>query len=145
MPERTVDTTVSRKPEAQNGDALGAYRAMWRDLARASQTSDPASPLLDDHATGGALALMRYGLRKSRKEGLVSKGSPKADPHVVRASANKVVLEDCVDDSGWLLYKANGELKDDVPGGHVRTEATVRRVEGAWKVTDLYAHETGSC
>lgn len=118
---------------------------MWHDLTVASRTSDASSPLLDDHARGGALELLKYGLRKSEKEGLVSKGAPKVTPEVVTAGADKVVLVDCVDDTGWLLYKTDGKPKDNAPGGHLKTDATVQRFRGAWKVTDLYMHETGSC
>lgn len=145
LPGETSQTAVPRTPDAEQAEALAAYRAMWHDLTLASRTSDASSPLLDDHAGGGALELLRYGLRKSQKEGLVSKGAPKVDPDVVTAGAGKVVVADCVDDSGWLLYKRNGELKDDVPGGHLKTDATVQRVHGIWKVTDLYMHEVGSC
>lgn len=136
---------MTPRQDAEHAAALDAYRAMWRDLTRASETSDAASPLLDDHATGGALAVMKYGLDKSKKEQVVSKGAPRVDPEVASANSREVVLVDCVDDRNWLQYKLNGELKNDVPGGHFRADATVRRSEGAWKVTDLYMHEAGSC
>ncbi|MGW2055903.1 hypothetical protein ACWCOZ_18635 [Streptomyces sp. NPDC001840] len=128
-------------------EALSVYRAMWRDLTLASETSDAASPLLDDHAKGQALELMRYGLEKSKAERLVSKGAPRVDPKIVSVSSEEVTLVDCVDDRSWLQYKLNGELKNDIPGGHFKTEATVdRSSEGAaWKVSDLYMHEVGSC
>ncbi|MYX07738.1 hypothetical protein GTW98_13140 [Streptomyces sp. SID8375] len=118
---------------------------MWRDLAVASETSDAASPLLDDHATGGALELMKYGLRKAKADDIVSKGVPRVHPQVVSATSQEVVLRDCVDSTGWLEYKLNGELKNDVPGGHEKAEATVRLSSGIWKVSKLYLHEAGSC
>ncbi|WP_435602870.1 hypothetical protein [Streptomyces sp. bgisy130] len=118
---------------------------MWRDLAAASETSDATSPLLDDHATGGALELMKYGLRKAKADKIVSKGAPGVDPQVVSARSQEVVLRDCVDSTRWLEYKLNGELKNDVPGGHEKAEATVRLSGGMWKVSKLYLHESGSC
>lgn len=145
LPDGKSQTVASWTSGVEHADALAAYRAMWHDLTVASRTSDASSPLLDDHARGGALELLKYGLRKSEKEGLVSKGAPKVNPEVVTAGADKVVLVDCVDDTGWLLYKSNGEPKDNAPGGHLKTDATVQRFRGAWKVTDLYMHETGSC
>ncbi|WP_432003380.1 hypothetical protein [Streptomyces sioyaensis] len=126
-------------------EALATYRAMWRDLAEASATSDVTSSVLDDHAAGGALELMKYGLRKAKKEKVVSKGAPRVNPKVIRATSREVVLQDCVDERHWLQYKLNGELKNNVPGGHFRADATVRHGEGGWKVADLYIHETGSC
>ncbi|MFE3410308.1 hypothetical protein ACFXMT_18855 [Streptomyces mirabilis] len=109
LPDGKSLTVASQAPGMEYADALAAYRAMWHDLTVASRTSDASSPLLDDHARGGALELLKYGLRKSEKEGLVSKGAPKVNPEVVTAGADKVVLTDCVDDTGWLLYKSNGK------------------------------------
>ncbi|WP_241745828.1 hypothetical protein [Streptomyces lydicus] len=126
-------------------EALAAYRAMWRDLTEASRASDVTSPVLDDHAVGGALELMKYGLRKAKKEKVVSKGAPRVNPKVIRRTSREVVLQDCVDERHWLQYKLNGELKNNVQGGHFRADATVRHGEGGWKVADLYMHETGSC
>ncbi|GHJ35433.1 hypothetical protein [Streptomyces sp. TS71-3] len=140
-----VGTTPLRTPETKTEAALRAYEAMWRDLARASETSDAGSPLLDDHATGGALELMRYGLRKSKKEQVVGRGRPVAHPEVVAATSRKVVLVDCVDERHWLQYRLDGELRNDVPGGHFRADATVRRSSAGWQVTDLYMQQAGSC
>ncbi|WP_245685653.1 hypothetical protein [Streptomyces yerevanensis] len=145
LPKGTIETTASRTPNAEHAEALDAYRAMWRDLTLASETSDAASPLLDDHATGGALELMKYGLQKSKREQVVSKGAPRVDPEVLSATSQKVVLVDCVDDRKWLQYKLNGELKNNAPGGHFKADATVRHSKGVWKVSDLYMHEVGSC
>ncbi|WP_234371747.1 MULTISPECIES: hypothetical protein [unclassified Streptomyces] len=94
---------------------------------------------------GGALELMRYGLKRSEQEGVVSKGTPRLMPKVVSAADSKVEIRDCVDGANWLQYKRNGELKNDVPGSHFKTDATVRRVDGEWKVASLYMHESGSC
>lgn len=141
-PLLTESPSMGKRPE---GPALMTYRAMWRDLTVASLTSNAASPSLDDHARDGALELMKYGLKKAKKERLVSKGAPLVDPDVVSTTGSEVKLRDCVDDRHWLQYKLNGELKNDVPGGHFRTDATVRRVGGVWKVSYLYMHEVGSC
>ncbi len=88
---------------------------------------------------------MKYGLRKAKADKIVSKGAPGVDPQVVSARSQEVVLRDCVDSTRWLEYKLNGELKNDVPGGHEKAEATVRLSGGMWKVSKLYLHESGSC
>ncbi|MEV3854954.1 hypothetical protein AB0J38_11580 [Streptomyces sp. NPDC050095] len=124
---------------------MAAYRAMWSDFTQASATSDPRSSVLDDHATGDAVALMRYGLEQAKKDEVVSKGAPRLDPRVVSVKGDRVVVRDCVDMTNWLLYKLNGGLKNDVPGSHRQADATVRHSGGAWKVTDLYIAEAGSC
>ncbi|MFD7712126.1 hypothetical protein [Streptomyces sp. NPDC059786] len=145
LPKEKPEPSASRTSNVNDAEALDTYRAMWRDLTHASETSDAASPLLDDHAADGALALMKYGLKKSKREQVVSKGAPRVHPKVVSANGQEVVLVDCVDDRHWLQYRLNGELKNDIPGAHFKTDATVRRSSGAWKVTDLYMHEAGSC
>ncbi|PJJ04182.1 hypothetical protein BX264_4586 [Streptomyces sp. 2333.5] len=145
LPKRTVEPTASRAPGPEHGEALTIYRAMWGDLVAVSASPDPRSPLLKKHAMGGALELMRYGLKRSEQEGVVSKGTPRLMPKVVSAADSKVEIRDCVDGANWLQYKRNGELKNDVPGSHFKTDATVRRVDGEWKVASLYMHESGSC
>lgn len=145
LPEGTVETTASRTPEAENAEALAAYRSWWRDLAAVSAAPDPDSPRLNDHATGGALELMKHGLKAAQEQRVVTKGAPRPNPKVVSANHDKVVIRDCVDGTDWLQYKRNGGLKNDTPGSHFTADATVRRVDGAWKVSDLYMHDAGSC
>ncbi|WNE95546.1 hypothetical protein PS467_09425 [Streptomyces luomodiensis] len=122
-----------------------AYRAMWRDLVAASATSDAGSPLLDDHATDGALELIKHGLKNAKKEKVVVKGTPRINPEVVMVAAHKVRLRDCVDGTDWLQYRLDGKLKNDVPGSHFRTDATVLRKGSVWKVSYLYMHDAGTC
>lgn len=145
LPKRTVEPTASRAPSAEYGEALAVYRAMWGDLVAVSASPDPRSPRLKEHAVGGALELMKYGLRRSEEEGVVSKGTPRLTPKVVSAADSKIDIRDCVDGTDWLQYKRNGELKNDVPGSHFKTDATVRRVDGEWKVATFYMHDSGSC
>ncbi|MGW0734459.1 hypothetical protein [Streptomyces sp. NPDC002851] len=145
LPEETPRPTASRTPDAAHDEALAVYRAMWRDLVAVSAAPDPESPRLNDHAMDGALELMKYGLRKAKKDKVVTKGTPVLAPEVVSGTEAQVVLRDCVDGRKWLQYKANGELKNDVPGTHFATDATVRLRDGEWRVSDLYMHGAGSC
>ncbi|MFD8460523.1 hypothetical protein [Streptomyces antimycoticus] len=100
---------------------------------------------MDDHATGGALELMKYGLKKAEKEKVVVKGRLRVHPEVVTAAAQKVKLRDCVDGTDWLQYRLDGKLKNDVPGSHFRADATVLRKGAVWKVSYLYMHDAGTC
>ncbi|MBI0293237.1 hypothetical protein JBE04_01680 [Streptomyces sp. PRKS01-29] len=118
---------------------------MWSDLAAVSAAPDPNAPRLRDHAMQGALELMKYGLRKAKKEKVVSKGTPHINPEVVTATTDEVKLQDCVDGTDWLQYKLNGELKNDVPGSHFKVDARVHRNDNVWKVSYLYMHEAGTC
>ncbi|MEW2219517.1 hypothetical protein AB0939_09460 [Streptomyces sp. NPDC006990] len=146
LPEQSVRESV--KPGTHSSvrrEALSAYRAMWGDLTQASKTADASSTRLDDHAEGGALQLMRYGLRNAKKAKRVVRGTPRPHPEIVSAKGGKVVIRDCVDGTDWLNYKLNGEPEDNNPGSHFKADATVKRSDGAWRVSRLYMHESGSC
>ncbi|MGP3949620.1 hypothetical protein [Streptomyces sp. 7N604] len=148
-PRAAVSSTAADPKQGARDEAIATYRAMWDDLAVASHTANPEHPRLDDHAVDGALRLLRHGLDKTRQQKLVAKGAPKVNPEVEEASPTErptsVKLIDCVDSTKWLQYKPNGELSNDVPGGHGKAEATVTYREGRWVVTDLYMHESGTC
>ncbi|MFZ3555844.1 hypothetical protein [Streptomyces sp. BH055] len=125
--------------------ALTAYRSMWSDYTKAAATSDAKSSALDDHAKGGALKLMKYGLEQAKKDKVVTKGAPRLSPRAISATRDRVVIQDCVDTTNWLVYKVNGALKNDVPGSHRAADATVRRAGGVWKVSDFHVADAGSC
>ncbi|MER6062420.1 hypothetical protein ABT167_14745 [Streptomyces sp. NPDC001792] len=125
--------------------AVAVYRAMWDDVVIAARTSDAEQPQLDDHAGGGALQLLRHMMQEDKRQGVVTKGRPKFAPQVVKVGASTVVIQDCADGSRWLQYAKDGSLKDDVPGGHHRVDATVRKHGRRWLVESLYIGEVGTC
>ena len=139
----------SSQPVAGVEVAIAVYRAMWSDLELAGRTADPNAPQLGDHATGAALQLLKYGLSKDRQDGVVARGhvvlSPQVESATPAAAPTQVRIKDCSDDSHWLQYKKSGGLKDQVPGGHHLTDATVQWQSGSWKVSDFYLHEVGTC
>jgi hypothetical protein len=130
--------------DAPSSEAVAAYRAMWADAAEASRTSDPKDPRLSDHARGGALSLLQYTMEQARKAGTMGRGEPRANPTVVKASASKVELRDCVDGSKWVQVKHGGS-PGVLSGGSFRTEATVVLSSGTWKVSELYWEDAGTC
>jgi hypothetical protein len=129
--------------------ALAAYRAMWDAYVAASNSGDPQSPALAQYATGSALQTMTKGLTANKSKGLTSKGSPQMDPHQTgfgpADAPTSVTIGDCLDDSHWLLYKANGELADNTPGGRRKVTAQVDKVSGEWKVTAFAVQGVGTC
>ncbi len=130
-------------------DALAAYRNMWRAYATASNTGDPQSPDLAKYAAGSALTTLVNGLTNNKSKGLTSKGNPQLAP--VQTGFNPadapttVTVADCLDDSHWLLYKSNGELEDNTPGGRHKVVATVNRINGEWKVIAFAESGVGTC
>lgn len=146
LPEaKPAETAASPRPEVEYAEALVAYRAMWDDLAAAAATSDAEHPRLKAHAWGGALELLRYMMTEDRKKNVVAKGRLRLNPNVESGDATRVVIRDCADASDWLHYTRDGELENDVPGGHHRVDATVRPYGGGWRVERLYIDQVGSC
>ncbi len=126
--------------------AVDAYIAMWEDTAVASETSDVNHPRLGNHASGNALTLLKFVIEGHATNGHVSQGRPKHDVTVVESQAGRRELQDCMDDTEWLMYeKKNGELVNDVPGSHGLVDATVELSEGRWIVTDLHLYGSATC
>jgi hypothetical protein len=118
---------------------------MWEDAAVASHTSDVDHPRLDDNATDEALDLLRFVMQGHAEEGHVARGAPRHDVEVVEALQDRRELQDCMDDTDWLMYDENGEPVNDVPGSRSLVDATVERRDGRWLVTDLVLHEAATC
>lgn len=124
---------------------MNAYRWMWSAFLTAGLTSDPEAPELARYATGQALAGLKLSLESDRRYGFTTKGPLHIDAQVASVSATAVKISDCVDDSESLKYKPDGSLKDNVPGGRRKTEATVILVDATWKVSDLRLDGLGTC
>ncbi|MFE6287854.1 hypothetical protein [Streptomyces sp. NPDC057877] len=136
---------MSETTDAPGEGAVVAYLAMWDDAVAAAKVSDAEHPRLDDHAEEGALQLLQHMMRENRQEGVVTRGRPEFAPVVTERGASEVVIEDCADGSDWLQYTEDGALKDDVPGGHHRVDATVRRHGERWLVESLRIDAVGTC
>lgn len=136
LPTSNASASLSASPTGVDGEAIAVYRAMWKDAAEASLTSDPKSPRLADHAEGGALGLLQYMMEQIRDKGATSRGEASVAPTVVKSTKNKVELRDCVDGSKWVQVKPD-HPSDGTPGGHYRTEASVVLSSGKWKVSEL--------
>ncbi|WP_166029150.1 hypothetical protein [Streptomyces chilikensis] len=127
-------------------EAVAAYKAMWDEAVEASHTANVKHPGLDDYATSGAHQFLLYLIRSYAKDGLVARGRPTFAPEVKSVTTDKVVISDCSDATRWLMYrKSDGQLEDDVPGGHHLIDATVGRHGDRWLVESLYVHEVGTC
>lgn len=122
---------------------------MWQAYASASNTGDVQSAELAKHAAGSALTTLVNGLTSNKSKGLTSKGEPQLAPIQTGFSPaeapTSVTVADCLDDSNWLLYKSNGELEDNTPGGRHKVVATVNKVNGEWKVTAFAESGVGTC
>lgn len=129
-------------PPAQEEDAaaLAAYTGMWDAVVAASHEGGQAPAELEEHAVGGALALMTAALEGARASGAEVTGEPVLDPTVAVGGPDHATVDDCLDDSSWNLGVGSS------PGaGPRRVEATLIHDGLAWRVSDLRIWEPGSC
>jgi hypothetical protein len=129
--------------------AVDAYQSMWTAYTRAGLTANPDHPDLARYATGLALTTLRNGLAGYRKQRQVLKGDLVTAPHPANASpANEpttVSIVDCLDTTNFLVYRADGRLADDEPGGRRAVRATVIRSADGWKVSSFGVQQVGTC
>jgi len=143
-------STTTTDAENARGDAIGAYDAMWQDMAAAARTADYQSPRLAQHAAGDALSLLTRGVYTNRVRGVVVKGQPVTHPTVTSLKPSTepttAIISDCFNDTNWLNFMAStGQLQNHVPGGRHQTTATVTETGGTWKVTELQVGVAGTC
>lgn len=134
---------------AAERDVLVAYRGMWSAFVEAGKTSDPDAPDLRKYASDDALTLIVGALYTNREQKEVILGEVVLDPRVTEVrppdAPTEAAILDCVNDEKWLEYKLSGGLVDDIPGGRHRTTATVKRVNGEWKVSAFTLERSGTC
>jgi len=123
---------------AAKAAVLAAYRAFWDDVVAVSQTADWRSPRIAAHAAGQAVTALRDSLRQLQQDGLVSHGYMKLDPKVVSLTATTAKVQDCQDITHFLNYDATtGALRDTPSGKRYLADATLTRIDGRWKVTQV--------
>jgi hypothetical protein len=150
IPTRGTPPSPTSPADLAKQQALAAYSGMWHAMADAALTSDWQSPKLAQYATGDALGVISRLLYTDHLNDVVTKGEPKLNPQVTSVDPpndpTTVMVSDCGDDSGWLKYKTNGQLVDDVPGGRRSIIAEVKKQQdGSWKGTRFAVEGVGSC
>lgn len=122
---------------------------MWDAWVESGKTSNPDAPALRAHTSGDALKLIVKELVTNQHNQHVSLGNVVLNPRVSAVkppeAPTEATVNDCVDTSNWLNYKAAGGLVDDVPGGRQVMTATVSLTDGAWKVSAFKLGRVGTC
>lgn len=144
VPSPTPSTTAAAESQA----VIQAYEGMWADMVEAARTADYRSSTLAAHTVDPATGQLRRTLLTYSRLGVVVKGRLRTDPHLtsLKPRLGQATLTDCLDDRDWLTYDAKtGKPTDSEPGGRTVTDATLRRVDGAWQVSSYVIHRGHSC
>jgi hypothetical protein len=122
---------------------------MWAAYVEASNNGATAPASLTTYAADSALSTLNKGLATNHSNGVTSKGSPQISPAVAEASPpsapTSVKILDCLDGTNWLLYKADGQLADNVPGGRRKITAQADLRPQGWRVTLIGIQGVGTC
>lgn len=147
-------TGTSAETAKVTQQALTAYRAAfadWTAVESVAGKADYQNPRLADHMTGQALQQATGTVYvDTNVDQAVSKGSPVLHPTVGELiptnNPTQVVVNDCIDTSSWLLWTSDDKrLYNDTPGGRRQTQSLVIYADGAWKVSQMYMQQVGSC
>jgi hypothetical protein len=145
-PPAAPPVTVPAGPQQAGQQALEVYRKMWDTVVRMKLTSDYQSPELAPYVEQTLHEYFRMTIKNDFDQGLISRGQPAFAPRIVEETPAQVRIVDCLDDTRWLKYwAANGQLEDDLPGGHHHAEATVVLTGGVWRVRSLMVQDVGTC
>jgi hypothetical protein len=149
-PTPTTSASVDQD-SAQAKSAIATYRALWADVVKVEATMNDQDPTLADHLTGGALSFFQQAIHVNKLDGYVAKGEPKllhptAKQIIGSGDAAKVLVEDCVDDSGFNLYTTDGTfVHNGHPGGRRLTQALVEQSGGVLKASAFAFSAPGTC
>lgn len=147
-PRQPQSTAPTNTTPAEEQAVIQAYDGMWADMVDAARTADYRSPALAAHTVDPATGQLQRTLLTYSRLGIVGKGTVRTDPQLtsLNPQTGQATLTDCLDDRNWLTYNAaTGKLTDNRPGGRTPTDATVRRVGDAWKVSSYEVHVGQSC
>jgi hypothetical protein len=141
----TAEAPASPRPSDpprtdEEAAALAAYTGMWDTVVAASHEGGEVPAELEDHAVGGAFALMSAALEGARTAGAEVAGEPVLNPSVAVEGPALATVDDCLDDSGWNLGVGSSSGQ-----GPRLVEATLIHDGLAWRVSDLRIWEAGSC
>lgn len=146
----TASASVDQSSQ-QAQAAIATYKALWADVVKVEGTMNDQDPTLANHLTGGALSFFQQAIHINKLDGYVAKGEPKllhptAKQIIGAGAAAKVLVEDCVDDSGFNLYTSDGTfVHNGHPGGRRLTQALVEQSDGVLKASAFAFSAPGTC
>lgn len=148
-PTSTASTTIT-PPSSTNlttsttvdpaGEVVARYKQFWEVRFEVSRNPvNPNDPRLAQFATGKQLDNVVTETRQRLDQGLaVRRPEPSASKNrvkVIEIASDTARLQDCATNDGIVYRVATGQVLDD--GVVTRNvEATMRRVEGVWRLAD---------
>lgn len=148
-PSSTASTTIT-PPSSTNlttsttvdpaGEVVARYKQFWEVRFEVSRNPvNPNDPRLAQFATGRQLDNVVTETRQRLDQGLaVRRPEPSASKNrvkVIEVGSDTARLQDCATNDGIVYRVATGQVLDD--GVVTRSvEATMRRVEGVWRLAD---------
>ena len=146
----SVSASPVNPDAAQVQLALAAYRNGLNAFVAASNSGSTDTTEMSKYVTGSALQVLSSGLARQHAQGVVSKGTPGIDPPQVTEIApatapTTVKVSGCLDGTNWLLYKSDGQLQDNTPGGRHAVTAQIDKTDGVWKVSGIAIQGVGTC
>ncbi|WP_157882227.1 hypothetical protein [Streptomyces rubellomurinus] len=139
-------------PEGAAGrSALSTYQDWWRAQAEAFGRTDSDGITLEAYSSGRALSDTVSGLRQLRDAKMVMTGEPRNSPVVkavdLKGDPQTVVIEDCVDVSGWHRVDAVTRAAREPAGALSRYVATasLRNFQAHWLIYDFKREVGRTC
>lgn len=132
-----VTTSTSADPAAE---VVARYREFWDVRFEANRNPvDPNDPRLEQLATGKQLETVLTETRQRLDQGLaVRRPEPSESRNrvkVIEVTGDTATLQDCATNDGIIYRVATGQVLDDSVVTR-SVEATMRRVDGAWRLAD---------
>lgn len=150
-PTETTPSSPTPDPTSSAGSAaLGAYLGFREALVVAQRSANPSEPNLERYAADKALAQSRASLLIQQQAGIVFKGKPVFNPHVLTvdlSGTGSVTISDCVDSSDWTpVYEATGKsaAAPNQPA-RVPVSAVASTYAGRWVVRSMTSDRSRTC
>jgi hypothetical protein len=124
---------------------------MWQAYTEAGRAANPQHPDLARFAAEEALWALTTGLETNKSQGLVAEGTLVPHPEITELQPSDLptaaYIRDCLDTTNTRRVQAapSGSPFVDTPGGFRRVTATVKNLNGDWKVVALLPLDVGTC
>lgn len=137
--------TTMGTPAEHDEAARAGYREFWATFDAYAAEAAPFDPAefrdrFGPVAGGGEYDHLYERFQLDRVRGWVTRGgeSDVYRPKIVESTENRIVIEDCADDTGGIYdTRANTWIEPETPGARSFLRVVLEPSEGRWKVTSV--------